>query len=74
MQFPHDTNRHNLKTRGIPTIKLQHLKFIHRNCMRNFWRPRDPEALWRGLTTTNRGELHDTSLRHAGDTPQEGVV
>ena len=28
----------------------------------------------RGLAVTNRGELHYTRVRHAGDTPQEGFV
>ena len=28
----------------------------------------------RDLIVTNRGELHDTRVRHAGDTPQEGFV
>jgi len=28
----------------------------------------------RGLAVTNRGELHYTGVRHAGDTPQEGFV
>ena len=28
----------------------------------------------RDLIVTNRGELHYTRVRHAGDTPQEGFV
>ena len=28
----------------------------------------------RGCTAATRGELHDTGVRHAGDTPQEGFV
>jgi len=28
----------------------------------------------RGLTTANRGELHYTRARHAGDTPPAGFV
>ena len=28
----------------------------------------------RGLAVTNRGELHYTGVRHAGDTPREGFV
>ena len=28
----------------------------------------------RGSAATNRGELHDTGVRHAGDTPSEGFA
>ena len=28
----------------------------------------------RDRAATKRGELHDTGVRHAGDTPQEGFV
>ena len=34
----------------------------------------DRTASNRGRAATNRGELHYTGVRHAGDTPPEGFV
>ena len=43
MQFPHGTNRNKPENRRISTIRLQNLKYVYGNCMRNFWRPRTPQ-------------------------------
>ena len=34
----------------------------------------DRTASNHGRAAANRGELHDTGVRHAGDTPLEGFV
>lgn len=74
MQFPpRNESKQTRKPQNINN-QISNPEIPSRELHAKFLETRDPAALWRDLTTTNQGELHDTGVQHADDTPPEGFM
>ena len=80
MQFQLSPTPHQRRIRRIPTIRLQTMKHIQENCMRNFWDGRDSSPKishvirLRELSTKPRNVAIATALLHDLKYPQENYV